>query len=159
MTNTRRTTRSMTKAKSSATAARAKRRVQKEAVSLSEHRGRIAALKGVAKIIHEAQKDKGAVGNTRRGYGLVRKYYNKYKSLYPWMEYANLHWHLIQLHQPEDINAPPRIPSSSSERSSVETFPSSRSSDAEYKHLMNGRKNVMERMEELIKYHGVPLQI
>ena len=27
------------------------------------------------------------------------------------------------------------------------------------KHLMNGRKNVMERMEELIKYHEAPLQI
>ena len=133
MTNTRRTTRSMTKAKSSATAARAKRRVRKEAISLSEHRERIAALKGVAEIIYEAQKDKGAVGNARRGYGLVRKYYNKYKALYPWMEYANLHWHFRQLRQPEDINAPPRLPSSSSERSSVETLPSSSSSDEEDK--------------------------
>ena len=47
------------------------------------------------------------------------------------MEYANLHWHLRKLHQPEDINAPPRIPSSGSERSSVETLPSSSSSDVE----------------------------
>ena len=140
MTNTRRTTRSMTKAKASTTAARAKRRVQKEAVSLSEHRERIAALKGVAEIIYETQKDKGAVGNTRRGYGLVRKYYNKYKSLYPWMEYANLHWHLRQLRQPEDINAPPRIPSSGSERSSVETLPSSSSSDAEDNDSLSRKK-------------------
>ena len=131
MTNTRRTTRSMTKVKSSATAATAKRRVQKEAVSLSEHREQITALKGVAEIIYEAQKDKSSIGNTRRGSGLVRKYYKKYKSLYPWMEYANLHWHLRQLRHPEDINAPPRIPSSGSERCSVETLPSSSSSDAE----------------------------
>ena len=56
------------------------------------------------------------------------------------MEYANLHWHLRQLRQPEDINAPPRIPSSGSERSSVETLPSSSSSDEEDKDSTSRKK-------------------
>ena len=56
------------------------------------------------------------------------------------MEYVNLHWHLRQLHQPEDINAPPRIPSSGSERFSVETLPSSYSSDAEDNDSLSQKK-------------------
>ena len=54
---------------------------------------------------------------------------DRVKVLYPWIEYANLHVHLSQLHQPEDINAPPRFSSSSSKRSSIETLQSSSSPD------------------------------
>ena len=34
------------------------------------------------------------------------------------MEYTNLHWHLRKLRKPEDINAPPILPSSSFDSSS-----------------------------------------
>ena len=49
------------------------------------------------------------------------------------MEYANLHWHLRQLHRPEDINVPPIIPFSPSESNSSvgTTCRSSSSSDKE----------------------------
>ena len=66
MTYTKRTTRSMTRSKATASAARAERRLEKPAVSLLEHLKRITGLKGVAKIICKAQRDKGAVGNAQR---------------------------------------------------------------------------------------------
>ena len=81
----------METAKASASAARAKRRTERPNRSISEHCRQIAALKGIAEIIYEAQKDKGALGNAQKGHGLVRYYFDKYKKLYPWMEYANLH--------------------------------------------------------------------
>ena len=99
MVNTRRITRSMIKAKASASAARAKRRAERPNRSISEHREQIAALKGIAEIIYQAQKDKGAIRNKQKGYGLVRYYFNMYKNVYPWMEYANLHWHLRKLRE------------------------------------------------------------
>ena len=68
------------------------------------------------------------------------------------MEYANLHWHLIQLRQPEDINAPPRIPSSDSKRSSVETLPSSSSSNAGDNDSLS-RKKIRPKGSSFLKKH------
>ncbi len=73
----------MRKAKASASAARAKRRAERPNRSISEHCEQIAALKVIAEIIYQVKKDKGALGNAQKGYGLVRYYFNKYKKLYP----------------------------------------------------------------------------
>ena len=63
---------SITKAKASASGARAKKSAERPGTSVSEHWEHIVALKGIIEIIYQAQKDKVAVRNAQRGYGLVR---------------------------------------------------------------------------------------
>ena len=68
----------LSKAKTSASAATAKRRAERPNRSISEHHEQIAAWKGIAEIIYQAQKDKGALGKTQKEYGLMRYYFNKF---------------------------------------------------------------------------------